>query len=189
MISGCFSVRRRRSDAGTSSHSEGPAKSLRSGTTEIAPIRSSAGEPGRTLKRGDRDLNVSAVGWAPAGPTTRECPGKTSVVLQRRAAAPGICFAIQVSGRTRTWSRTGSVSNRGTKARFSPMGRRSVSTCARRRRGAIWRGRHIRFGMRVVASQSSSEEQRWTVEMVRETTGDTSVSPRAFSCGAGRGRW
>ncbi|MGI8760301.1 MAG: flavin-containing monooxygenase [Jatrophihabitantaceae bacterium] len=116
---------------------------------------------------------------------TRECPGKTYAILERRASIGGTWDLFRYPGvrsdsdmftfgyNFRPWNDTRVLAD-------GPSIRRYVQATAAEYRVP----EHIRFGRRMVRAQWSSEDARWSVEALDEATGTTERYTCSFLIGA-----
>ena len=120
-------------------------------------------------------IGAGISGVAAACHLSRQCPGKSYAILERRRADRwhlGPVPLPRASARTPTCTRSASTSGRGPNPRCSPTAPASGATWPRRRPSTA-STEHITFGRRVVTASWSTGAGRWSVESVDEATGET----------------
>jgi cation diffusion facilitator CzcD-associated flavoprotein CzcO len=104
---------------------------------------------------------------------TRDCPGKTFVILERREAIGGTWDLFRYPGiRSDSDMFTFGFGFRPWKDTKMVSGGTSIRDYVRATAEAYGIERHIKFGLRVVSAEWCSEEQRWTVAAVHEANGE-----------------
>jgi cation diffusion facilitator CzcD-associated flavoprotein CzcO len=116
---------------------------------------------------------------------TRECPGKTFAILERRAAMGGTWDLFRYPGvRSDSDMYTFGFAFRPWRDTRTLADGASIRRYVRDTAAEYGVDRHIRYGVRVVSAAWSSAERRWSVETVAEDTGESRTYTANFLVGA-----